>query len=152
VAELTRQPIDVAGLQQAGRRPDCGALALFLGTTRDHHAGRRVVRLAYQAYERMALPALEEIEREAVRRFGVASCRIVHRLGDVPVAEPSVAVLVAAAHRGPAFDACRWAMDELKRSAPIWKQEQFEEGGAEWVEGTTLRSPPNPPSPPRPQR
>jgi len=141
VAELTRAPIDVAALQQSERRPDCGALAVFLGTTRDHHEGRRVLRLAYEAYERMALPALERIEQEAVSRFGVASCRIVHRLGEVPVAEPSVAVLVAAVHRGPAFDACRWAMDELKRSAPIWKQEHYAEGGAEWVEGTGLEPP-----------
>jgi len=144
VAELTRDPIDVVALQNAAKRADCGALALFLGTTRDHHEGRRVVRLAYQAYDRMALPALERIERDAVSRFGVASCRIVHRLGEVPVAEVSVAVAVAAAHRGPAFDACRWAMDELKRSVPIWKQEHFAEGGVEWVRGTTIAPAPTP--------
>lgn len=138
MAELTRQPIDLAALERAARRPDCGALAIFLGTTRDHHQGRKVVGLAYEAYERMALPALERIEREAVSRFAVASCRIVHRLGDVPVAEASVAVLVAAAHRGAAFDACRWAMDELKRGVPIWKKEHFAEGGEGWVEGTKL--------------
>jgi molybdopterin synthase catalytic subunit len=97
-----------------------------------------VARLAYEAYEPMALESLARIEREAVNRFGVASCRIVHRLGEVPIAEPSVAVVVAAGHRGPAFDACRWAMDELKRAVPIWKKEHFAGGGTEWVEGTRL--------------
>lgn len=141
MAELTRSPIDVAALEREARRPDCGALALFLGTTRDHHQGRRVVRLAYEAYERMAVPALERIEQEAVRRFGAVSCRIVHRLGEVPVAEASVAVVVAAAHRAAAFDACRWAMDELKRHAPIWKQEHYQDGAPEWVKGTPMEPP-----------
>ena len=134
MAELTRSPIAADSLLAAAARPDCGAIALFLGTTRDHHEGRRVARLAYEAYEPMALAALERLEREAVARFAVATCRIVHRLGEVPLAEASVAVVVAAAHRSPAFDACRWAMDELKRTAPIWKKEFFAEGGEGWVE------------------
>ncbi len=138
MAELVHQPIDVARLLNSARRPDCGAIALFLGTTRDHHEGRRVVRLAYEAYESMALAALDRLEREAVERHDVASCQIIHRLGDVSLTEPSVAVVVAAAHRAAAFDACRWAIDELKRSAPIWKKEFFGEGDEAWVEGTPL--------------
>jgi molybdopterin synthase catalytic subunit len=139
MAELVRSPIDVAAVIDAARRPDCGAVATFLGTTRDHHQGRRVVRLEYEAYESMARSALERLEREAVTRHQIASCRIVHRLGAVPLAEPSVVVVVAAGHRGPAFDACRWAMDELKRTVPIWKKEHFAEGGEAWVEGEPLR-------------
>jgi molybdopterin synthase catalytic subunit len=138
VAELTHHRIAVEALVAAAARPDCGAVDLFLGTTRDHHQGRRVTRLAYEAYEPMALEALATIEREATRRFAAATCRIVHRLGEVPLTEASVAVVVAAAHRGPAFDACRWAMDELKRTVPIWKKETYEEGGEGWVEGTPL--------------
>lgn len=138
MAELVHGAIDVALLIDAARRPDCGALAVFLGTTRDHHEGRRVVRLAYEAYEPMALAALERLENACVGRHDIASCVIVHRLGEVPLAEPSVVVVAAAAHRGPAFDACRWAMDELKRTVPIWKKEFFEGGGEGWVEGTTL--------------
>jgi molybdopterin synthase catalytic subunit len=138
VAELVHDRLDVAALLAAAARPDCGAIALFLGTTRDHHQGRRVVGLAYEAYEPMALEALRRIEREATERFAVAACSIEHRLGEVPAAEASVAVVVAAHHRGPAFEACRWAMDELKRSVPIWKRERFEDGGAEWVAGTPL--------------
>jgi molybdopterin synthase catalytic subunit len=139
VAELTRSRIDDAALVAAAARPDCGAIVSFLGTTRDHHQGRRVLRLEYEAYEPMALEALARIEREAVAKHGLASCVVVHRLGAVPAAEASVVVVVAAAHRGPAFDACRWAMDELKRSVPIWKKEHFADGDAEWVEGRPLR-------------
>jgi len=118
--------------------PACGAVTLFLGTTRDHHEGRAVTRLEYEAYEPMALAELERLEREACERFGVASCRIVHRLGVVPAGEASVAIAVAAEHRARAFDACRWAIDELKRCAPIWKKERFADGEGEWVEGTPL--------------
>ena len=138
VAELTHAPIDPAGRIAAAGRADCGAIAVFLGTTRDHHEGRRVVRLAYEAYEPMALAALAAIEGAARERFAIAECRIVHRLGEVPTGEASVAVVVSAAHRGPAFDACRWAMDELKRTAPIWKREEYAEGGGAWVAGTSL--------------
>lgn len=138
MAELVSAPIDVTRVIAEIARPDCGAIATFLGTTRDHHAGRRVTRLAYEAYAPMALAALDALERAACERFEVAACRIVHRLGEVPLKEPSVLVAVAAAHRGPAFDACRWAMDELKRTVPIWKKEFYAEGDEGWVEGTPL--------------
>ena len=138
MADLTRGPIAVERLLAEAARPDCGAVVLFLGTTRDHHEGRRVLRLAYEAYEPMARAALERLEAEAVSRSGAARCRIVHRLGEVPIGEASVAVVVTAAHRAPAFEAGRRAMDELKRTVPIWKREFFAAGGAEWVEGTPL--------------
>ncbi len=138
MAELVRATIDVAQLIAAASRPDCGAVSLFIGNSRDHNEGRRVVRLEYEAYEPMALAALERLERETRARFEIASCRIVHRLGEVPLAEASVAVVVAAAHRQPAFEACQWAMNELKRTAPIWKKEFFAEGDGEWVKGTRL--------------
>jgi molybdopterin synthase catalytic subunit len=138
VAELVHTRLDDAAMTAAAARPDCGAIVTFLGTTRNHHEGRRVLRLEYEAYEPMALEALARIEREACARHAVASCAIAHRLGEVPRAEASVVVVVAAAHRGAAFDACRWAMDELKRAVPIWKKEHFAEGGAAWVEGHRL--------------
>jgi len=138
VAELVHAPIDVASLLAAARRPECGAVNLFLGTTRDHHAGRHVVRLEYEAYERMALAALAAIEVSASERFQLGHCAIVHRLGHVPVTEASVAVVTTAPHRAAAFDAGRWAMDELKRSVAIWKKEHFAGGGADWVEGHRL--------------
>ena len=138
MAELVRAPIDLDAVLARARRPDCGAVALFLGTTRDHHDGRRVTRLSYEAYESMALAALATLEKRTLEQFAVATCSIVHRLGEVPLGEASVAVAVGAAHRGPAFEACRWAMDELKRGVPIWKKEFFAEGGEGWVKGTKL--------------
>jgi molybdopterin synthase catalytic subunit len=138
MAELTRDPIPLERLLAAAARPDCGAIAIFLGTTRDHHEGRKVERLAYEAYEPMAIAALAALERKAIAQHGVATCRIVHRLGEVPLAEASVAVIVAAPHRAAAFDACRWAMDELKSSVPIWKKEHYQDGGEGWVEGRKL--------------
>ena len=138
MAELVRAPLDVTALLTAAAHPACGAVNLFLGTTRDHHQGRRVLRLEYEAYDRMALAALETLERAASERFQLAHCAIVHRLGDVPVTEASVAVVTSAAHRAAAFDAARWVMDELKRSVPIWKKEHFEGGDTAWVAGHPL--------------
>lgn len=138
MAELTPGPIDHAAMQARASRADCGAVVVFLGTTRNHHEGRRVTRLAYEAYESMALAALAALEREALARFAIAHCEVVHRLGEVPPAEASVVVVVSAAHRAAAFDASRWLMDELKAHVPIWKREHFEGGGAEWVTGTPL--------------
>ena len=138
MAELVHGAIAVDRLLAGAARPDCGAVTLFLGTTRDHHDGRSVVRLAYEAYEPMALAAMEAIEQAAAERFAIAACRIVHRLGEVPPPEASVAVVVTAAHRAPAFEACRWAMDELKRNVPIWKKERYADGGEDWVEGHPL--------------
>jgi len=138
VAELVRDVIPVQPLMKAVTRPDCGAIALFVGTTRDHHEGKKVETLSYEAYDAMAVAALSAIEEEATRRFEIKVCRIVHRLGEVPIIEASVMVAVAAAHREPAFEACRWAMNELKRTVPIWKKEHYAEGGESWVEGTRL--------------
>jgi molybdopterin synthase catalytic subunit len=138
VAALREGPLDPQSLVAACVRPECGAVVLFLGTTRDHHQGRAVVELAYECYPRMALPALARLEREACARFAVADCRVEHRLGVVPVREASVAVAVAAVHRAAAFDAARWVMDELKRSVPVWKHERYADGGGAWVEGTPL--------------
>jgi molybdopterin synthase catalytic subunit len=138
VAEIVRARIDAGARAAAAARPDCGAIAQFQGTTRDHHRGRRVTRLEYEAYERMARASLERIEREAIERFHVVSCDVVIRLGEVPPAEASVVITVASGHRGAAFDACRWAIEQLKANAPIWKKESFEDGEAEWVEGNPL--------------
>ena len=134
MARLVREPIDTAAMMATAARPDCGAIATFLGTSRDHAQGRRVLRLEYEAYEPMALAGLEGVEREACSRFEIVACAIAHRLGEVPLAEASVAIVVAAAHRAAAFDACRWAIEELKRTVPIWKKEYFQ-GGVVWADG-----------------
>ncbi len=138
MAELVEGSIQAERLLAEAARPDCGAVVLFLGTTRDQHEGRQVARLHYEAYRPMALDALARIERDTMGKFAVASCRIVHRLGEVPPAQASVAVVVAAPHRAAAFDACRWAMDEVKTTAPIWKKEHFADGTSRWAGGAKL--------------
>ena len=110
-----------------------GAVALFLGRVRVHNQGRRVLHLEYQAYAGMAESEMRKIADEARRRFPITVLALVHRTGRLEIGEVSVAVAVAAPHRGAAFDACRFAIDALKSTVPIWKKEVFE-GGEVWIE------------------
>ena len=132
MVRLTREPIDVSAL--GGAAPEDGAVCLFLGVVRNENGGRPVRHLEYEAYEEMARPLMEEIAAEARRRWPVTAVHIVHRLGRLEIGEPSVAVAVAAPHRGAAFEACRYAIDTLKATVPIWKKE-FYADGAVWLEG-----------------
>jgi molybdopterin synthase catalytic subunit len=131
-ARLVHEAIDVPAL--VGTDAGDGACCLFLGVVRNENGGRPVLHLEYEAFEEMALPLLEQIARDAVARFGVSDVRLVHRLGRLEIGEASVAVAVASPHRGEAFSACRWAIDTLKASVPIWKKE-FYADGAVWLEG-----------------
>jgi molybdopterin synthase catalytic subunit len=131
-SRLVRTPIDLAALQQTA--PSDGALCLFAGAVRNHNAGRDVLYLEYEAYEEMALPLMEEIAEEALRRWPIGDVRIVHRLGRMEIGEVSVAIAVASPHRKEAFEACRFAIDTLKSRVPIWKKEFFADG-AVWVDG-----------------
>jgi len=134
MVRLQREPIRVEDLVAEARGDADGAVALFLGTVRDHNTGRRVVGLEYFAYPEMAEREMTRIADEAIRRFGVSRIAIVHRLGSLDIGEVSVAIAVASAHRAQALDACRFVIDTLKDRVPIWKKEHFE-GGAAWVEG-----------------
>ena len=131
MVRLTLEPIDVAALTPAAAED--GAVCLFLGVVRNENGGRAVRHLEYEAYEEMALPLMEEIAAEARRRWAVTAVRIVHRLGPLQIGEASVAVAVTAPHRGPAFEACRYAIDTLKATVPIWKKE-FYADGAVWID------------------
>jgi molybdopterin synthase catalytic subunit len=111
-----------------------GAVCVFDGIVRDNTRGRRTLHLDYEAYEEMALEQMRGLAAEAVTKFGVRDVAIVHRLGRLMVGETSVLVVVASAHRGAAFDACRWVIDTLKKTVPIWKKEQFMDG-ATWADG-----------------
>jgi molybdopterin synthase catalytic subunit len=111
-----------------------GAVCVFDGIVRDNTRGRRTLHLDYEAYEEMALEQMRGLAAEAVTRFGVRDVALVHRLGRLVVGETSVLVVVASAHRGAAFDACRWLIDTLKKTVPIWKKEQFVDG-ASWADG-----------------
>jgi len=134
VVRLQPGPIDVAELVSAARGDEDGAVSVFVGTTRNANAGRRVLFLEYEAYAGMAEREMERIAEEAVTRFGVTDVAIVHRTGRVEIGEASVAIAVAAPHRAPAMAACTFVIDTLKASVPIWKKEHFE-GGDVWIEG-----------------
>ena len=124
--------IDTAALLTAVGDPAAGGTALFVGTTRNENEGRVVERLEYEAYEAMAVEEMRRIGDEIARRWDVVAVSMVHRVGVVPVGEASVAVAVSAAHREEAFAACRYGIDTLKATVPIWKKEYYE-GGEHWV-------------------
>lgn len=132
--EFCRGPIDAAALAAECRTDQDGAVVTFAGVTRDHHDGAAVASLSYEAYEEMAQKVVCALFETAIKRFPITRARIVHRLGEVPVGEASIVVVVSSAHRGPAFDACRFLMDRLKNEAPIFKRERLAEGGgSRWV-------------------
>jgi molybdopterin synthase catalytic subunit len=131
---LQAEPIRTAELIAAVRGEADGAVAVFLGTVRDHNLGRRVTCLEYHAYDAMARAELERLEQAALREFEVSRVALVHRIGRLEIGEVSVAVVVASPHRDAAFRACRWIIDTLKRTVPIWKKEFFD-GGEVWIEG-----------------
>jgi molybdopterin synthase catalytic subunit len=131
---LTREPIDGARLAAESKQGEDGAVVVFDGIVRNNTRGRKTLHLDYEAYEEMALKLMEELAVEARAKFGVREVRIVHRLGRLTVGETSVLIVVASAHRGQAFDACRWVIDTLKKKVPIWKKETFVDG-AVWADG-----------------
>jgi molybdopterin synthase catalytic subunit len=131
--ELTNQPIDSSALLKQACNPQAGAVILFLGTARELTDGRHTVSLDYEAYGEMARRKLAELEFEARRRWPIVECSIVHRLGRVPLAEASVAIVVSTPHRADAFAAGQWLIDSLKRDVPIWKREQWADGTSQWV-------------------
>ena len=135
MARLQHAPLELAPLIEEVRAAAYGALATFSGTVRDHHAGRSVRSLSYTAYEPMAEQICAQIVTEAEARFTVRVA-LAHRLGDVPIGEAAVLVAVGSAHRGPAFDALRWVLDEVKSRVPIWKRECYADGSEAWVDPT----------------
>ena len=129
---VTEQSIDTDALLAAVGDPGAGGTTLFVGTTRNENEGRVVERLEYEAYEAMAVEEMRRIGEEIARRWRVVAVAMVHRVGVVPVGQVSVAVAVSAAHRAEAFAACRYGIDTLKATVPIWKKE-FYQGGEHWV-------------------
>ncbi len=131
---FTHEAIDARPLEAACRSDQDGALLTFWGVTRDHHEGEAVAGLAYEAYEPMAIKKMQAILEELGAREGVGSIHCVHRLGEVPIGEASVCVVVSAPHRGPAFDTARDLMDRLKQELPIFKKERLAgDKGSRWV-------------------
>lgn len=130
---LSETPIDIAPLRAGVLDPRAGGYASFEGWVRDHHAGRAVGGLDYEAYATLAEREGERIIAEAKARFDVIDARCVHRVGTLAIGDLAVWVGVSAAHRGAAFDACRYIIDETKRRVPIWKREHYREGDADWL-------------------
>ena len=121
-------------------RPEDGAIVIFDGIVRNHSRNRRTLRLEYEAYEDMALAKLQELASQSREKFAIRNLAIIHRLGRIEIGESSVLIAVFSAHRAPAFEACRWVIDTLKRTVPIWKKEFFEDG-AIWADGEPFPEP-----------
>ena len=135
---VLEEPLDTAALREAARHPAAGAIVVFEGCARDHHEGRAVENLAYEAFVPMAVSELEKLRTEAIARYGLTGCLVHHRIGEVPLTEAAVVVVTASAHRQEAFQAAMWVMDRIKERVPVWKRERFTEGGEGWVEGQHL--------------
>jgi len=129
---VTERPIDLGAVTSAVADPRAGATVVFVGTTRNQSSGRTVEELEYEAYGDMAEARMRSLGEEIQKRWPVVKVAMVHRVGRVGVGEASVAIAVSGAHRAEAFDACRFGIDELKKSVPIWKKEHYRDG-SRWV-------------------
>jgi molybdopterin synthase catalytic subunit len=139
--ELRNSPINSAEIVQHVRADQDGAIVTFDGFVRNESHGRRTLHLEYEAYEPMAIAKMREIAIQIHQKFSIHRVAIVHRLGRLEIGDTSVFIAVSAAHRAAAFDACRFAIDTLKRTVPIWKKEYFEDG-AVWADGEIPPAPP----------
>ncbi|MDG6987724.1 MAG: molybdenum cofactor biosynthesis protein MoaE [Nitrososphaerota archaeon] len=137
---ITRAPIDVAKILRAVRDPSAGGTALFLGTVRDRNEGKAVRGLEYQVYRGMAEKKMSAIEAEVRMKWPVRKMVMVHRYGRLRIGEVSVAVAVASEHRAEAFEACRYAIDTIKRTLPLWKRESLPGGGEAWTKGEPIEA------------
>lgn len=135
--EITTSILNVGAIARRVVLPDCGASVTLDGYAREWTAGRRTRYLIYEAYDPMAIAEMKRLGAEAHKRFDIAHIGIVHRTGHLEIGETSVVITVSAPHRKAAFDACEWAIRELKRTVPIWKKEVFDDG-EEWVEGEKI--------------
>jgi len=140
IVVLTAEPLPIGHLASRVVCPTAGAIATFVGTTRDNFEGKSVLRLEYEAYAPMAEREMHTIIREARARWQLRHVAISHRIGLVPIAESSVEIAISSAHRREALEAVHFAIDELKARVPIWKKEVYE-GGAIWKENKESRAP-----------
>jgi molybdopterin converting factor subunit 1 len=131
--ELTTEAIDVGAVARRVVLPECGATVTLDGYAREWTKGKRTLYLVYEAYDAMALIEMQRLGTEAHKQFEIAHIGIVHRTGRIEIGETSVVIAVSAPHRRAAFQACEWAIKELKRTVPIWKKEVYADGEA-WVE------------------
>jgi molybdopterin synthase catalytic subunit len=135
-AAVVSRPIDPGALVLEVGNIAHGAVVLFLGTVRDMNEGREVTGIEYRAYDAMALHEMETITAEACARFETDEIVVEHRTGDLALGEVSVGIAVSHAHRGPAYEASRYVIEQLKRRVPVWKKEEYTDGTREWVDPT----------------
>lgn len=140
MVELTDKKISIDDILDHLEDSGSGGVVLFLGRVRDHAEGKAVQEMDYEAYPNMAIAKMREIETSASEKWPIRKIAIVHRTGNLKLGEVSVVVAVASAHRKDAFEACRFAIDTLKETVPIWKKEYFVDGEA-WVEGVVPGAP-----------
>lgn len=136
---MVEAPLELEPLLRETEDPASGALVIFYGTVRNENDGRPVQAMTYEAHVALAEKALREIEAEAITRFGVQHCRIQHRIGLLQLGEPSVLIVVRAGHRDAAYAASRYAIDEVKQRAPIWKEEHYADGDRRYLDGVPLQ-------------
>jgi molybdopterin synthase catalytic subunit len=134
IIRVTAEPLDVTALMQSVRLDSSGAVASFVGVVRDHHEGRRVHHLVYEAYAPMAEQELRDIAAQMRQRWQISRVALAHRTGRLEIGEASVAVVVAAPHRREALEACSFGIEQIKKTVPIWKKE-FDDDAGEWVIG-----------------
>jgi molybdopterin synthase catalytic subunit len=134
VVKVTTDVLSIDEAYAAVRRPDCGAVALFVGTVRNHHDGKAVTKISYSAFKEMAEKEFAAIAAECAERWKTGAVYIAHRTGAVAIGDASVVIAVSSAHRAEAFEACRHAIETLKKMAPIWKEEFYDTGKA-WISG-----------------
>lgn len=135
---ITEAPLDLDALITETEDVSCGALVAFGGLVRDHNDGRTVSGMTYDAHARMAAATLEALEGDVLRRFDVHQCRLVHRIGPLELGEASVWVVVRSPHRKAAFRAAEYAIDTLKATLPVWKEEHYVDGDSAHLDGTPL--------------
>jgi molybdopterin synthase catalytic subunit len=136
---ISEDPIDVEGLLANVKDNSAGATILFLGTIRNHNEGYDVSAIYYEVYMRMAEEAMAKIEAEAIKRWNLKKFAAMHRIGNLKIGEVSVAIAVSSEHRAEAFEAARYAIDQIKSVVPIWKKEVINNGKeARWAQGTPM--------------
>lgn len=135
---ITKDPIDLCQILVATKDRSAGGAVLFIGSVRDHNEKGPVSEIYYEAYKEMAEDKIAEIEREVREKWDIKKFVAIHRIGNLKIGEPSVAVAVSSEHRKEAFEACKYAIDEIKTKVPIWKKE-ISDSGVAWVEGVSLK-------------
>jgi molybdopterin synthase catalytic subunit len=136
---ITEEALALEPLLQETEDHGSGALIVFYGTVRNTNEGRPVKSMAYEAHVSMAEKVLRELEQEVIEKFNARHCRIIHRIGHLELGEPSVIIVVRSAHRADGYAGSRYAIDELKQRAPIWKEEHYADGDSQYLDGVPLR-------------